>query len=203
MKKNDVLFAKHEAKKYSFTLLEVVMGLSLIALILGFVMTSLFQQSYLKKNLSLAEEVVIARAFCQQRLDKLFATISSDPDISSTPLFTHQEKRFPTLNFTFNNGIDPNPDLSGEVHAKLVLEEDALKLIIEEVRTHILRNGVKGVTYEFLDIGEEVSVHKEWDESVKHSPAYLKITLKREDEDEHYVCWVNHISKGIPIGVKE
>ncbi len=197
-----------KTRKYSFTLMEVMIGFSIMSIVLGVIFSSLYQETLLKTKIGKMEKTVMARVEMQQRLDRIFANIiPMDPRETKRTLYTSGGNR-KTLYITFDNGIDPDPEFCDQVKGSLSLERRnfVLKLNIGEPneRTSILRENVDDISLEFLtNATNGIGTFPFWDKAINFSPSYIKITLRIDktnlDKDEEYVFWVNRPSEGIPL----
>ncbi len=174
--------------------MEVLIGFSLTTLVLGVLFSALYSQTVLKGRLEKSEQVVMARAELQQRLDQIFSTLDGRFYI---------EGESPILYIAYQNGVDPDPALSGRVEATIELEKDALILKVPP-RKEVLRRGVSAVSYHFLTPAKvemkEVAV---WDKKTNYLPHYVKLTVTVDGEEESYAFWVKQEIEAIPIKEKK
>ena len=98
-------------KKRSFTLLEVLVGISLTALIVGMLMTHFIQSSKLKRQIDQKTTAVLKRKLIQERLTHIFTQLSGG--------FTCENQK---LSFSFY----PNLKEDNPVTATLELDDDSL-----------------------------------------------------------------------------
>ena len=189
--------------KRPFSLMEILVGLSLASIVLGMLFTSLYETSMVSSRLDRAERVVLGRAELQQRLDGVFGTLINSSE-RQTPLYL---KKDGSLHLTFRCGIDPDPRFSDELSGFLRLEEKNFLFQVTgnalpgrdaaKERVEILKEGVERVSYEFLSYGELTS---SWEKEREIAPAYIKLILHLKDEKrEEYVFWVNKEPEGVPI----
>ncbi|MDJ0652293.1 MAG: prepilin-type N-terminal cleavage/methylation domain-containing protein [Simkaniaceae bacterium] len=192
-------------KKYSFTLMEVMIGFTLISLVLGMIFSSLYQEATLKRSIEKMEKAVMTHVEVQQFLDRVFANHLSSPlKGSQKPFYTKDDPRA-KLSITFDNGIDPNPLFCGEIEGILCIENNALVFKLKEgesfERTAVLRKEVNALSFEFLTNGDHgLETHSTWSENRPFSPSFVKITLNR---NEPYAFWVNQASQEIPLKTKK
>jgi len=179
--------------RFSFALIELMIGLSLTALIMGIIFTSLYQHVTVSGKLKNAQKEVFARARLQQRLSKVFGHVNPE---KNTFCLTKDN----VLMVHFDNGIDLNPAFSRIVLGKLYCLNNSLLFNVEgeeNTRTFLLKEGVKAIHFHFLTIENNALVEKEtWEKKEGEPPLYIKLTL---NEDEHYAFWVNHLPEGIPV----
>lgn len=192
-------------QKYSFTLMEVLVGFAIVSIVLGVVFSSLYQETLLKTKIEKMKRVVMSHVETQQCLDRIFANIiPMGPQNRKTTLYS-SESPLPKLFITYDNGIDPDPLFSGAVEGTLLIENGNFVLKLHEEqsyeRTTIIRENVSDLSFEFLTtsaVGLESL--PSWEKEINFSPSFIKITLNK---DEEYVFWVNQISDGIPLRGKE
>ena len=188
-------------RKYSFTLMEVMISFSIMSIVLGVIFSSLYEQTLLKTKIERMEKIVMARVEMQQRLDRIFANIIPvDPQNSKSSIYISGESKG-KLFIIFDNGIDPDPLFCDKVEGSLAVENNNFVFTLLEgrpnARKSILRKNITKVSYEFLTNAKEgVEVTSRWDEKINYSPSYIKITLNK---DEEYVFWVSRPSEGIPL----
>ncbi|MCB1106534.1 MAG: type II secretion system protein [Chlamydiia bacterium] len=184
-------------KKYAFTLMELMIGLSLIAIAIGIIFSSLFQNSLLQKKLDQGQEIIMLRARTQERLDQIFLAIDRG---NRSPLYTDDKN---ILHVFFNHGIDPNPHYSHIIPAMLELKDKNLILTLiggPTYRTEILRKGVSSLSFEFLTSNKkEIKAEPEWKKETVGTPLFMKMTLEVNREKEEYAFWINGQNEEIPI----
>ena len=137
-------------KKRSFTLLEVLVGISLTALIIGMLMTHFIQSSKLKRQIEQKTTAVLKRKLIQERLGQVFTQLSGG--------FTCEKK---TLSFSFY----PNPKDDNPVTATLELDEGALLLkytVDEDKIEERIGDKIKTVHWEFLSSKIDSKLLTEW-----------------------------------------
>ncbi len=142
--------------KRSFSLIEVMISLSLVSLLL----TSLFfWYNHLtsgKRELQEKQWLLVEERYCHQRLNKIFSTCDR-------PLFTSDEQ-LPNLSrgslvFTFDRGIADDPLLCGRVLARLYHDPEKNRLCLglwpyseklqEPSETYILLTDVSSMEMSF------------------------------------------------------
>lgn len=191
--------------KRSFTLIEVLIGCALAALVLGMLFSSLYETSLMSSRLKSAEQDILSRAQMQQRLDSVLASLAPSEERKTSLFLIEEEDKPPVLQWVYLSGIDPDPHFSGEVTAFLVLENNHLILRVKgntfspkeniSDRVEILKSNVKQIDYEFLSKGEVFST---WEKIQAAPPDYLKLTLTLDaNQKESYVFWINKKPEGV------
>ncbi|MEM8727757.1 MAG: DUF1494 domain-containing protein [Chlamydiota bacterium] len=192
-------------KKYSFILMETMLGFTIISLVLGLIFSSLYQQVNLKRKIKRIEKAVLTDVEVQQFLDRVFVNhISSDRQHSKNPFYTKDDPGA-KLSVTFDNGIDRNSSLCGRIEGILCIENNDLVFKLKKGETFeqiiILKTGVNHLSFEFLTPGDHGMItYSAWDENYNFSPSFVKITLNR---NEDYAFWVNRSGNEIPLKNKK
>lgn len=107
-------------KKRTFILFEILIALSLTAVLLTFLFSFFVESARIEKKLDTARMAVSNRAHLQTRLQTVFGSL--DPN----GLYTQQFEKEKNLSLiaTFNNGIDPDPAYSGSILSRIFLDEE-------------------------------------------------------------------------------
>lgn len=92
--------------------MEVSIAFSLIAIIVGLLMTSMRNSLFLAEEMGGVRKTVLERHKCYARLSQVFSTADAGS-------FKLEGK---DLTFSFENGIDPEMDFSGEVDGRLYVD---------------------------------------------------------------------------------
>lgn len=199
--------------KRPFTLMEVLIGFVLAALLLGTLFTSLFETSMLSSRLEKGGKDILQRAEIQQRLDRIFSQIFWGSMQQSYPSLytTKDDHEHITLHVQFQNEVDPDPCFSGVLWSEILVQNQNLLFILkgnpsseeEEPlsRQEILKEGVRQVTYEFLSFQDsERPLPHTWEPDTPHILSYLKMTLHLENnQTTSYAFWVKHEPSGVPL----
>jgi len=180
-------------KRYAFTLMELMIALSLTVIVLGVIFSSLYQNSVLNVKHEKGAAIVMQKIHIQERLDQIFANTSGKKTRS---LYTDDNG---TLHFQFDHGIDPDPEFCDMIPGKLELVKGDLLLTLmggQKVRSERLCSDVKVLTYEFLTHdGHDVKTTDEWSKEEAKNPLYLKLSI----DDESYIFWINHQGMELPL----
>ncbi len=146
--------------KRPFTLIEVMIGLSLSAILLAFLFQ--FYTTLSKSHLELAKnkEEVLSAQRVQLRLNQVFGAVSQ-------PFYMEKG----ALIFNFDNGIDPNPNFCGPVTGMLYLDEkQQLSLItwshLKEPRKEVLVPNVRTYSLSFFDQLDKKTWVTQWKKDV-------------------------------------
>ncbi len=147
-------------KRRPFTLIEVFIAAILASTLVGILFTCLKRQILGSNQFDHIRNEALARAHVQHRLSHIFSTATSPPRLD--------EK---TLEFTFDNGIDADPDYCHKVSAKLSLERDGTLVLLtgKTPRKETLFSHVKNVEFQLLKYDEK-------------SPEMVLMTVWRRDQ---------------------
>lgn len=177
-------------RKLPFTLIEILIGISLTTLIMGMIFAALYQQVTLKSKLEKEEAFIMSKAYFQQRLNKIFSNIEH-------PIILTNKN---VLEIKYDNGIDPELPFCDHVKGSIYLKNENVILDTQGEELHrieILKRNVKTIKYHFLTIEkDEVVEKKTWNKEANAAPLYIKITLNK---NESYAFWINTPPPGIPI----
>ncbi|WP_316359523.1 PilW family protein [Candidatus Neptunichlamydia sp. REUL1] len=180
-------------KKHAFTLMELMIALSLAVIVLGVIFSSLYQNSVLNVKQKNGAAIVMQKVHIQERLDQIFANIS---DKEKQSIYTDKKG---DLHFQFDHGIDPEPEFCGMICGKLEHCNGDLVLSLmgdEKVRSECLCPNVETLNCEFLTHdGHDVQTTDAWPEEEAKKPLYLKLSI----DDESYIFWINHQGMEIPL----
>lgn len=192
---------------YSFTLMELMIGLSILSLILGMIFSTLYQETVLNRRIEKIERETMSTIEIQQRLDKVFANVIPMDHTSKNRSIYSSEDRKSVFVF-FDNGIDPDPTYSGVVKGSVGLDGTDLVLKLYEndkdekhSRLTKLRENIKSIQFEFLlSCPSGLATIPIWDKTINFSPLYIKMIL---NQNEEYVFWVNHEPEAIALKEKK
>lgn len=155
-------------KRNFFTLIEVLISLSLFGLMVGFIFANIRSTTHLAKKVDRAKAYVLAKKDGYERLLQVFLQVEEGS--------INFDKE---LSFAFENGLDQERIFSGIVQAKIFLDNQNVVLRIvspedmDKIREEILFKDVRSFRAEvcdphFIDIELEM-----WDYSIDHYPINL------------------------------
>jgi len=183
-------------KKRFFTLLEVIIGLFLAAILLTYIFSFFSEITHIEKNMRIASEKVLSKNSLKIKLDTIFSKIV-DKNAPKEPSF-YTLKNGNELYFVYDNGIDPSPSFSSMVFARLYLEKNNLILETHPIdfftkkknkpriyREEILAKNITSLSFIFLEKTVPKTIQENsfasstsWEKD--HLPSSLKITLTIE-----------------------
>lgn len=163
-----------------FTLVEVMVSLSLLALLLSGLLFSFRAFSSSKERLEEARWALKEQSYLQFRLEQLFGAVVDD-----VALRMEREE----LSFSFDNGVQRDPLLSHKIRGRLFLDRARGMLFLEwlpleEAKPSVLLPLLDGVTeLSFAFHGKEGWV-SHW--TSPEPPALLRLLIARGGESETY-----------------
>lgn len=176
-------------RKQPIILFELLIALSLSAILLTFLFSFLVQSAKIERKLELARTQAIQRGHLYARLQNVFASIDR---LSTTPYFYTEEDPFRLL-FQFDNGIDPDPDFSGPLMGEISLDAaHRLQLKIwpprekdAPWRSEVLHPHIKEAVFEFLGPASEKFAWRHlWPAHLQNAPGIIRLYLCEEGEKE-------------------
>ena len=162
-------------RRAPLTLLEIMIALSLAAIILSTLLYSYKQYSLHYVNLTKCKEELLLKTKLQLRLSQVFSKIANH-----SHFYLEKGKLF----FHFDYGIDPRPDFCGKLQGLLYVDaKQRLPLISwsekEEPRREVLFEKVSNLKFFFFDQKEKKWVG-EWSKD-KGIPPLFKILVNGEN----------------------
>ncbi|GAB5412379.1 MAG: hypothetical protein ChlgKO_14930 [Chlamydiales bacterium] len=156
-------------KRHSFTLIEVIIAFALLALVSTTLFTSYKKQILLKAELVKAETAVLQRKFLQERLSQILTS-------AEKPTLDDDEN----LQFTFDNGIDPEKTFCHHVRAKLFCKNEKYLLELTSLDGKTKRE-------------EELFPHAE-SVSYRLAPNIVHLRIKTGNEEIPYAFFTTYDS---------
>lgn len=178
--------------KRSVTLLEVLIALSLTAIVLGAIFTSYrnITTTHLKAEKAKAE--VLNNKNVYQRLNYIFSRFSfekketkekNNPKVSP-PFYTTSlsDSLGLVLNIEYDNGIDPESSFCNQVRSELYLnrqKELCLATYSKKgiKRMEVLKENVQGLNFQFFNPSSKDSYSTSWSIEKEGLPAIVEMTL--------------------------
>jgi hypothetical protein len=189
-------------EKKTFLLLEILIGLSLAGILLGFLFVFTVQNARGQKKTETARTISLTRTGFQTRMQDIFLAL--DLKVPS-PFYTEEGK----LIFIFDQGVDPDPAYSGTIRGKLFLDPD--KNIVLETsplsseeepdflpRKEILFAKTGGFEIELLggkhlpilrELTPTLAWHKEWPSNRSFPPSQVRFLIKENTDTTLYYAF--------------
>jgi type II secretory pathway component PulJ len=171
-------------KKHPLSLLEVVIALSLTAILMSVLFSFYRQSAVLNLKLEKNKQIVLERNVFQQRMMRVFDNLLWDKDQKKDfPISIHSkgDARGQTIQLTFDNGIEPSPEWGGRVSGRLFVDKNK-QLVLEtigkdgSVRKDIFFQKVDELQVVAFDVKEE-AWSPNWDKKKKVLPPMIKMAL--------------------------
>lgn len=194
-------------KLSAFTLIEVMVAFSLMALLIGTLFFWYRSTVTTQNSLKAAQTTLLEERFCDQKLEQFFKNIAAIDEKAETVFFTSQEDQNrvveTSLVFHLNNGPHMHPSLSGVVLARLYVDKASKllciglwpKLGLEPSLTIPLLGQIESCSFSFyyppknpaliVDPEQIGKAHlatgwqKDWEKSYQELPLFIKVDLQR------------------------
>lgn len=114
-------------KKHPFTLIEVLVGLTLTALLVGILTGSYREIAKINQEVASTRQAIMAPLYVHKRLGETLARAVMHPEAAGAKEFFFTSvlgDKSPSLVFTYNQGVDMNPAYCGIVLARLYVTDE-------------------------------------------------------------------------------
>lgn len=161
---------KSKISKRCLSLFEVVIALGLTAILLTSLFSCYRHLVISKSQIEGARNQLYPHLLTQARLIQVFDGLHE-----GTSLFTNEG----TLELTFDNGVDHDPDYCGSQEVNLLksVEDQFVMQYKDKKRKEVLKEKVSSLSFSFFDANEKDWVN-EWRGSTL--PAQIRLTLDNE-----------------------
>lgn len=183
--------SKNPRRKFSLTLIEVVVALSLTAILLSFLWQTYYhlQKQLLSMEKKKAES--LQKLFIQEKISKLFSHIEAESGEKLLYTMKDRSRSHPTLVFKTTLPIDPDPDFSGLVLSGLYLSEQKELCLVhwaskDKLRTEVLLQNIVSCHMLFYDSLKK-EWKEEWTEKMQGTPAMIKCKIATKEFQEEYL----------------
>jgi hypothetical protein len=173
--------------KYSFTLLEVTLGIFLTGVLLS-ALWNLYHRWYrCYFEIQKAQQQTNESLLFHHRLDRLFTLFRSFEQEGTQPnfLYTPSEKTngLATLYLSYENEADPNPDFNLSISSLLYLNGAKELCLVtwgenQQIRNEVLLDHVQSYVFAFFD-PDTMDWRDNWPDTLDHDPIWLRITVQR------------------------
>lgn len=185
-------------KKRSLTLLEVMIALSLTAILLSVIFTSYRQTTISQAKLEKAKIEVLTNKTIEQRLTYIFSHLTSEKQHNnnktegeSSPLYTLSlpTSKGVALILEYDNGIDPDPSFSHHIKSELYLshkEELCLTTYSHTglARREVLKEDISELKFSFFDPSAHQTHTSYWDFNQEDLPPIITLNLGIKNKKE-------------------
>ncbi len=128
-----------QLRRQPFTLIEVLIGLGLMALLIGILMGSYREIAQINQEVSSTRQAILDPLYVHKRLGETLGRAVMHPEMAGAKEFfftSSSRDKSPSLVFTYNQGVDLDPAYCGLVLARLyVSDEGHLSLAIWPIRS--------------------------------------------------------------------
>jgi Prokaryotic N-terminal methylation motif len=169
-------------KIYALTLVEVMVALVLLSILMATLFDYFKQSSLINIKAHKAKGEIVCREKFQGRLNAIFSRITPIDD-KSPCFYTQSIEGAPgsALIFSFDNGLDRDPNFCGAVKGALYLNRDkniALSLFGKngDVKHQILWSDVRHFNVECFD-KKKMKWTKQWSKKAESPPIMIKLSI--------------------------
>lgn len=186
-------------KKSSFSLLEILISISIAGILFGVLFSKFREFASLRKEIKQVEMECLERQHCEIRLYSLFGLLPINEDENSSSLYTKQKN----LCFKIHQPIDADPAFIGILDCLIEFQADighlclTLKNSSGLERQEILGKKILHCKMRFFSAKEGVWL-EEWPEKTPELPAFLSILCKKSFGEIDYLFPI-HITSPSPI----
>lgn len=202
-------------KKRFFTLIEVMISISLLSIIIMFLFNYFVKITKIEKKIDIIRNETFDKSLLHVRLNYIFTQIKRDNFFNKSSIYLENEK-FPILFTIFDAGIDPDPNFSGFIQGRLYVDK-AKNLCLEKLsndeknkRKEILFKNIKSLEYKFLskkdeklkkfikdDITKNIFWYNSWPKDFSEMPSIVHMTINK---DLKYVFFIPNNSINVLYG---
>lgn len=184
-------------KRYPLSLLEVIIAMSLSAVLIAVLFNFFRQGAILSSQMEEAKHHILSYQLFQERFDQIFNEMVLDSEKEGFPFYTapFEDSQGLALFFNYNNKIDPNPIFCENVKGMLMFNYNKEVYLITTSKENTIRKEVffeKALDFKFsfFDV-EEKSWVSNWSKEKKAFPSMIKLTLysrfsKKEPTEFNY-----------------
>jgi|GEM_PF-2004116 len=195
-------------KKRPFTLLEAMISVSILAMILSFLFSTLRSLATLTTKIDKARGICFSRLHLKQRLSTAFSRIEPCVSLATLhgvrPFYTEQVENIFSLCFFFDGGVDPEEAFTGALQGKLTYEDHTLYLDTTSLqepsstRREILCRDISSMHMEFYKQrslqndptnSTQMEILDHWSTEEEILPHYVYLSLTHTDGSIAQYCF--------------
>jgi len=189
-------------KNYSFTLIEMMVALSLFAMIVSTFFYWTHRHYQQQKQFERLKWPLVEERYLEDRIENMLSQATLKAEDDEKLQFSSDGK---SLLFTFDNGAYTDSLLSNKVRCYITLEGDVLMCTLRPLANKgdepnlnfPLLDKITSVSFSFYQPADSlqlqvhpdeiepnkaaVGLHEGWEEAYHTLPAYVKLSYKRED----------------------
>lgn len=181
-------------RRVSFSLLELLVSVSIAAILFSVLFVKIRDFVYLRKEIASTEKECLERQMLQIRLQELFSSLSclEKDGIYFAPLYGNNQK----IHFQVVNECDPNPSFVDTLAFTLWLDVRTKNIILSCKTTNgfereeTLATKVKSCSFSFYS-EKETKWKSAWEQSSKDSPIFIQVICKKEHAEIEYLIPVH------------
>jgi len=174
-------------KKFSLTLLEVVIAMGITGLLLS-TLWGIYRNWYNSYGQMQKSQVKLYRVlFAKHKIEHLCFSLARFP--SNNTLFTPEKTDTPSVFFSYKPKVDIDPAFRDTISSLLYVDSKAKTLCLTswgeegKVRQEVLVDQVTGCTFSFFD-RQTSNWMAYWPEEIDHLPLWMKVELQTQEEKE-------------------
>lgn len=174
-------------RRYSFTLLEVMIALVLMGVLLSALLGIYRHIVVRNKELAILTEEIAERELIRKKLQFLFIHLSLESQKNSSSFYLGKEEGQDALCILYDNGKDYETAFSGIVEGRIYAKDKKLfcktKGVNGLVRNEILARDIRALSFSFFDqkSAPQAVWVAEWKENKTYVPAMIKMVLDRTE----------------------
>lgn len=171
-------------KRYPFTLLELVIGMALAAIVVSFLFSSFRYSSIAHSKVKMTHKAVRERLCLQTRLMQVFDLFEFESKKKEIYIATHPESHEEALYFSFHQEIDQDPHFIGTLTGVIFinLKKQLCLLTISPSgtsRKDIFLENIQSISFQFFD-SQNAKWESKWKKEIPYAPAFLKLLIKEQ-----------------------
>jgi type II secretory pathway pseudopilin PulG len=203
-------------KKPAMTLLEVLIGMSILSFLLVIIFGFFRELTVLQAWNQQQELNTFHQRYVEHRLEKIFANIANESDAINKFIFYIDPPQtkvsdFPSLVLSYINGARLNPTQAGFILARLYVNaqhqlclvswpypQEGKEPFYEEMQKEILMEGIESLKWECFAAPDDQKTEfkrlvwlEEWLYAYKELPVLLKLSLTLQNQEK--MTWVFHL----------
>ena len=187
-------------KKYSITLLEVLIGLVLMGIIVSFLFSLLRQTLEKKQEIAQLKQTILPREMMRLRMNRIINSLAK----KESSIYSDCHEDHPALFFCYENK-DKEIDFCGMIHSMLYVNEHKQLILStfskqDSKRDELLLDNVHTFTFELFD-PKKASWESKWPKIKAQLPEMVRLRLKIAQDIYDLVLFVTEPRNPITYGV--
>lgn len=175
-------------KRHAFTLLELMIGMALAAIVIGFLFSTFRYSSIAHSKIKIAHKAVHERLCLQTRLSQVFDQLHFEMKKKEFYSASHPEALGDALYFSFHLEIDQDPHFIGPLDAVLFINHQKQLCLLTMApagssRKDIFLDNVQALSFQFFD-SQNAKWESKWKKGVPYAPIFLKLLLTEKTQTD-------------------